>query len=146
VSFKIVINDKGVYLFRMLVCRYICRWGTHDLGPITPTPPLPSRQAAIDLPDALKMMVKPPFKVHTSTLFDSKRKSFVENVSVLIDPNTGTVVSLEERAGVEVTDLGPDDFDLRGKVAMPGFVDAHTHIFLHSYEYVTVGSDLPARR
>jgi imidazolonepropionase-like amidohydrolase len=107
---------------------------------------LPSRQAAIDLPDALKMMVKPPFKVHTSTLFDSKRKSFVENVSVLIDPNTGTVVSLEERAGVEVTDLGPDDFDLRGKVAMPGFVDAHTHIFLHSYEYVTVGSDLPARR
>jgi imidazolonepropionase-like amidohydrolase len=41
---------------------------------------------------------------------------------------------VKKRASAEVEELGPDDIDLRGKVAMPGFVDAHTHIFLHDYE------------
>lgn len=92
-------------------------------------------------PDTLKMMIRPPFKVHTSTLFDPKRKCFAENVSITVDPNTGAIVSLEEREGAEVTDLGPDDIDLRGKVVMPGFVDAHTHVFLHSYRYVAAGDE-----
>ncbi|KAI1843665.1 hypothetical protein JX266_010111 [Neoarthrinium moseri] len=79
------------------------------------------------------MISRPNFTVHTSTLFDPKKKAFVENVSVVVNPRTGAIVSVWERSGPDVNEFGPDDIDLRGKVAMPGFVDAHTHIFLHDY-------------
>ncbi|KAI0174654.1 hypothetical protein BJ166DRAFT_512642 [Pestalotiopsis sp. NC0098] len=81
----------------------------------------------------MTMISKPHFTVHTSTLFDPKRKAFTENVSVTVDPQTGSIVSVKKRASAEIEELGPDDIDIRGKVAMPGFVDAHTHIFLHDY-------------
>ncbi|KAK9414293.1 putative Amidohydrolase-related domain-containing protein [Seiridium unicorne] len=79
------------------------------------------------------MMSRPLITVHTSTLFDPKKKEFLENVSIKVDPNTGAIVSVDERSSAEVTELGPADIDLREKVVMPGFVDAHTHIFLHDY-------------
>ncbi|KAM0812999.1 putative Amidohydrolase-related domain-containing protein [Seiridium cardinale] len=79
------------------------------------------------------MMSRPFITVHTSTLFDPKKKEFIENVSIKVDPNTGAIVSVDERSSAEVTELGPADIDLREKVVMPGFVDAHTHIFLHDY-------------
>lgn len=82
----------------------------------------------------MTMISQPHLTVHTSTLFDPKRKAFVQNVSITVDPQTGSIVSVKKRASAEVEELGPDDIDLRGKVAMPGFVDAHTHIFLHDYE------------
>lgn len=82
----------------------------------------------------MTMISKPHFTVHTSTLFDPKRKAFTENVSVTVDPQTGSIVSVKKRASAEIEELGPDDIDIRGKVAMPGFVDAHTHIFLHDYK------------
>ncbi|KAK6068592.1 amidohydrolase [Seiridium cupressi] len=79
------------------------------------------------------MMSRPLITVHTSTLFDPKKKAFIENVSIKVDPNTGAIVSVDERSSAEVTELGPADIDLREKVVMPGFVDAHTHTFLHDY-------------
>ena len=76
-----------------------------------------------------------PYTIHTSVLFDPKKKAFVENVSITVDPVSGLITEVTERSPDQLKDAVPDgDIDLRGKVVMPGFVDAHTHIFLHSYE------------
>lgn len=73
------------------------------------------------------------FDVHTSTLFDPKRKSIRKNVSITVDSTTGLIVRVYERPD-GANDFKADDVDLRGKFVMPGLVDAHTHVFLHSYE------------
>ncbi len=75
-----------------------------------------------------------PYTIHTSTLFDPKKKAFVTNVSVKVDPKTGLIVDVYERTESSLGEVPKGDVDLRGKVVMPGMVDAHTHIFLHSYE------------
>ncbi|EXJ79496.1 hypothetical protein A1O1_08760 [Capronia coronata CBS 617.96] len=76
-----------------------------------------------------------PYTVHTSTLFDPKKKAFVSNISITVDPKTGLIVDVTERKPDSLGSTVPDgDIDLRGKVVMPGLVDAHTHIFLHSYD------------
>ena len=77
------------------------------------------------------------YTVHTSTLFDPKKKQFVSDVSITVDPVSGNIVKVDQRTPGSLGDVVPEgDVDLRGKVAMPGLVDAHAHIFLHSYEYV----------
>lgn len=77
-----------------------------------------------------------PYTIHTSTLFDPKKKAFLTNISVTVDPKTGLIVDVYDRTDSDVLKDGvaDGDVDLRGKVVMPGLVDAHTHIFLHSYE------------
>ena len=72
------------------------------------------------------------YSVHTSLLFDPKKLEFLENVTVTVDRDTGLIsaVTTRESADAEVKD---GDVDLRGKVVLPGLVDAHTHIFLHAY-------------
>lgn len=78
-----------------------------------------------------------PYTVHTDTLFDPKKKQFISNTSITVDPKSGLIVNVFERAADSIGKDVPDgDIDLRGKVVMPGFVDAHTHIFLHCYEWV----------
>ncbi|KAL1836209.1 hypothetical protein VTJ49DRAFT_5449 [Mycothermus thermophilus] len=73
------------------------------------------------------------FSVHTSLLFDPKRKAFLENVSVEVNSQTGAIVRLNPRRSPELDGpLRAGDIDLRGKVVLPGLVDAHTHVFLHS--------------
>lgn len=72
------------------------------------------------------------FKIHTSTLFDPKKKAFLANISITVDPSTGAIVDIFERS-VELVNVPHGDVDLRGKLVMPGFVDSHTHIFLHDY-------------
>lgn len=78
-------------------------------------------------------MAPTSFTVHTSVVFDSKAKAFRENVSITVDPSTGSIVDVYQRDAAHA-DVKYNDVDLRGKVVMPGFVDAHTHIFLHSYQ------------
>lgn len=73
------------------------------------------------------------FTIHTSVLFDPRKRAFRENISVVIDTQTGSVADIYERHGPDV-EIEDEDIDLRRKVVMPGFVDAHTHIFLHSYK------------
>lgn len=71
--------------------------------------------------------------VHTSLLFDPIQKSFLENVSVEVNTVTGAIIRLHHRNTPDLTSpLSNRDIDLRGKVVFPGFVDSHTHIFLHS--------------
>ncbi|KAK4102965.1 hypothetical protein N658DRAFT_485165 [Parathielavia hyrcaniae] len=71
--------------------------------------------------------------VHTSLLFDPIQKAFLENVSILVNTRTGAIVRLDHRNAPDLTSAtSKRDIDLRGKVVLPGLVDSHTHIFLHS--------------
>lgn len=73
-----------------------------------------------------------PYTIHTSKLFDSKRREVLADVSITVNPATSFIEKVYQRT--EPLDTVPEgDIDLRGKFVLPGFVDAHTHIFLHSY-------------
>lgn len=75
--------------------------------------------------------------IHTSVLFDSKKKAFVNNMSIEVDPEAGAIVRVFQRQGAEIPPSDPErTIDLRGKVVLPGLVDSHTHIFLHDYRCV----------
>ncbi|KEF60509.1 uncharacterized protein A1O9_02070 [Exophiala aquamarina CBS 119918] len=76
------------------------------------------------------------FEVHTSALFDPKTKCVRKNVAITVDSQSGLIVGVRERTDEEEKGLqvNLDDVDLRGKFVMPGLVDAHTHVFLHSYD------------
>lgn len=68
--------------------------------------------------------------IHSSLLFDPKKKTFVKNVSIKVDIERGSITEVYTR---ESEDEVKGGIDLRGRVVMPGFVDAHTHVFLHPY-------------
>ncbi|KAK1701393.1 amidohydrolase [Colletotrichum godetiae] len=74
------------------------------------------------------------FTVHTSLLFNPRNKAFDKNISIVVDPATGAIAHVYERKRADNVELESRDIDLRGKVVMPGFVDAHTHVFLHPYD------------
>ncbi|KAG8167802.1 hypothetical protein KVR01_003491 [Diaporthe batatas] len=76
-------------------------------------------------------MTRRMLTLHSSTLFDPRKKAFINNVSIKIDTQSGGIADVYTRASDD--EIRGDDIDLRGKVVMPGFVDAHTHIFLHPY-------------
>ena len=73
------------------------------------------------------------FTVHTDCLFDPKQRTFVDDVSITIDTVTGLITEVVHRKEALASKIEKPDIDLRGKVVCPGFVDAHTHIFLHAY-------------
>lgn len=79
-------------------------------------------------------MLQKSITVHSSLLFDPKKKAFVRNVSIRVDCQRGSIADVYERKSDD--EVRDGDIDLRGKVVMPGFVDAHTHIFLHPYRQV----------
>lgn len=84
------------------------------------------------------------FTVHTSWLFDPKLKRARSNISVIVNAVSGLIVQVLERndEATPFSNIFQDgDVDLRGKFVMPGFVDAHTHVFLHSYEWVAFRID-----
>lgn len=74
------------------------------------------------------------FTIHTSLLFNPRNKTFDTDISIVIDPASGAIADVYERQRTTNVELRSHDLDLRGKVVMPGFVDAHTHVFLHPYE------------
>lgn len=73
--------------------------------------------------------------VHTDALFDSHIKAFVHNTSLTVDKSTGLVTKVFERTNDLFSCMKPGDIVLSGLYIMPGFVDAHAHIFLHPYKY-----------
>ncbi len=75
-----------------------------------------------------------PYTVHTSILFNPISKSWESDVSITVDPLSGLITKVFKRDAELGDNVLEGDVDLRGKFVLPGFVDAHTHIFLHSYE------------
>ncbi|KAI1417911.1 amidohydrolase [Hypoxylon sp. FL1857] len=77
--------------------------------------------------------------IHTSSLFDSRQKRFISDVSILVDPGTGLITKVWKRESPLPANNVSDSntIDLRGLTVLPGLVDAHTHIFLHSYTDVS---------
>ncbi|KAI1780317.1 amidohydrolase [Hypoxylon cercidicola] len=77
--------------------------------------------------------------VHTSSLFDSKEKRFVSDLSITIDTKTGLITGVYKRdSPLPVNNISDrNTIDLRGLTVLPGLVDAHTHIFLHPYADVS---------
>ncbi|OHE96604.1 amidohydrolase [Colletotrichum orchidophilum] len=81
-----------------------------------------------------RRLLDEPFTIHTSLLFNPRNKTFDKDISIVVDPSTGVIADVYERKRSSNVELNGHDIDLRGKVVMPGFVDAHTHVFLHSYD------------
>ncbi|KAF5869311.1 putative amidohydrolase domain containing protein [Botrytis fragariae] len=70
--------------------------------------------------------------IHTTTLFNSRTKTFDKNVSLQVNTKTGLITRVSTRENSSISSsLGDNDIDLRGKTVLPGFVDVHTHVFLH---------------
>ncbi|KZL63993.1 amidohydrolase domain containing protein [Colletotrichum tofieldiae] len=67
--------------------------------------------------------------LHTSLLFNARRKTFDKDISIVIDSARGTIEDVYRRADGGDPAVNEGDIDLRGKVVVPGFVDAHTHGF-----------------
>ncbi|KAK0613083.1 hypothetical protein B0T17DRAFT_511437 [Bombardia bombarda] len=78
-------------------------------------------------------MPRKTFTLHSSVLFDPKKKAFLKNVSIEIDRESGAIANVFKRDEAVPLELSTGDIDLRGKLVMPGFVDSHAHIFLHAY-------------
>lgn len=80
----------------------------------------------------------PDTTILTSLLFDPKEKRFLSNVSITVNEESGLINAITSRHNdSDIPSLpSPGVVDLRGKVVLPGFVDAHTHIFLHAYSEV----------
>lgn len=82
-------------------------------------------------------MAPSTFTIHAGVYFDAPAKAFKDNVSIVVDPGTGAIVDVVQRDS-RSADIKAGDIDLRYRIVMPGFVDAHTHIFLHAYRYVAL--------
>lgn len=86
-------------------------------------------------------MARKSVTIHSSLLFDPKQKAFVKDVSIRVDTDRGSIAQVYVRKSEEEI---TDGIDLRGRVVMPGLVDAHTHIFLHPYRYRTASPGILA--
>ncbi|KAI6830151.1 hypothetical protein KC340_g16714 [Hortaea werneckii] len=73
------------------------------------------------------------FTIQTDLLFDPQQKKWLTSTSLAVDLSTGLISKVYQRKENLPKTINEPDIDLRGKCVLPGLVDAHTHIFLHSY-------------
>ncbi|EKM60544.1 uncharacterized protein PHACADRAFT_189669 [Phanerochaete carnosa HHB-10118-sp] len=73
-------------------------------------------------------------------LFDSYTGDLVENQLITVSSDLGLILKVDkyedkkewfEERGIDLKD--DSTIDLRGQTVLPGFVDTHVHMFLHSY-------------
>ncbi|WVW85643.1 hypothetical protein I302_107681 [Kwoniella bestiolae CBS 10118] len=70
--------------------------------------------------------------IHTSLLFNSRTLKFDTDQSITVNPKTGRIVSVTPTPP-NLSHVSYPDLDLRGCTVLPGFVDAHAHVFVHPY-------------
>ncbi|TBU26859.1 hypothetical protein BD311DRAFT_779405 [Dichomitus squalens] len=85
-------------------------------------------------------------KIYAGKLFDPHSLQLLPRRVVTVSEDLGLVVDVEpytEQEANEV-DFGGDEkaIDLRDATVLPGFVDAHVHLFLHSYGEASWGEQL----
>jgi hypothetical protein len=105
-------------------------------SPVPLFPPNPPAQVRIPAPaPGATSSGTSKYSLHASLLYDPDTKSFLTDQSIQIDPHTGLITKVSASS----PNLLPStsDLDLRGLTILPGFIDAHTHIFLHSYREAT---------
>ncbi|GAB7340114.1 hypothetical protein MBLNU457_6599t2 [Dothideomycetes sp. NU457] len=69
----------------------------------------------------------------TSKLFDPRSKTFLHNTTIVVDKKSGLIKKTIPHNNPDLASLSAHDIDLRHLTVLPGFVDAHTHIFIHDY-------------
>ncbi|KAK7051468.1 hypothetical protein VNI00_004442 [Paramarasmius palmivorus] len=66
-------------------------------------------------------------------LFDSKRGEFLHDQAITVDTTTGLIVDVQAITPEILRAVDKEHIDLRQMTVLPGFVDVHVHMFLHSY-------------
>ncbi|PBL03140.1 hypothetical protein ARMGADRAFT_978056 [Armillaria gallica] len=67
------------------------------------------------------------FTILAGRLFDPGIEDFVDSQLIAVSKTTGLIVDVQDYTA------GSVDIDLRHLIVLPGFVDAHVHMFLHAY-------------
>lgn len=81
---------------------------------------------------------EPITRIITSHLFEPTTRKFIQDQVITINERLGLVIDVQTYEGGDEDLFVPDKLtrrviDLRGKFVLPGLVDAHSHLFLHSY-------------
>ncbi|KAF9461895.1 hypothetical protein BDZ94DRAFT_1322965 [Collybia nuda] len=81
------------------------------------------------------------YHILAGQIFDSHACKFVPNQVISVDGVNGTILGVQDHA--HFTKPKDEDFiDLRHLTVLPGFVDAHVHLFLHEYSGTSWGDQL----
>ncbi|KAH7105017.1 hypothetical protein BKA62DRAFT_669325 [Auriculariales sp. MPI-PUGE-AT-0066] len=75
--------------------------------------------------------LKGVFRVISSKMFDPASVSFVYDKIIAVHGPSGVILSVDDMPSDLV--LKSTDVDLRGMTVLPGLIDAHVHLFLHTY-------------
>ncbi|KZV76357.1 hypothetical protein PENSPDRAFT_747805 [Peniophora sp. CONT] len=73
-------------------------------------------------------------RIYAGKLFDSEAQTLLPNRLIIIAPESGLILSVEEYTHNDLPVVKSEDIiDLSHATVLPGFVDAHVHFFLHSF-------------
>ncbi|KAI0355152.1 hypothetical protein OH77DRAFT_1403522 [Trametes cingulata] len=75
-------------------------------------------------------------RIYAGKLFDPQTLELQPHRVVTVSPSSGLVLDVKPYSAEELEDIAFTDenhVDLRHATVLPGFVDAHVHMFLHSY-------------
>ncbi|KZV65481.1 hypothetical protein PENSPDRAFT_745071 [Peniophora sp. CONT] len=73
-------------------------------------------------------------RIYAGKLFDSEAQILLSNRVITIASDSGLILSVEEYSLDELPVVKSEDtIDLSHATVLPGFVDAHVHLFLHSF-------------
>ena len=73
------------------------------------------------------------YTIYTSRLFSPLTSSFHSNLALTVSSVSGLITSSSTHSLKPQDPVESPNIDLRAFTVLPGFVDAHTHIFLHPY-------------
>ncbi|KAG7100221.1 hypothetical protein E1B28_001996 [Marasmius oreades] len=72
-------------------------------------------------------------RIIAGKLFNSDTLTFSEQQVIVVDGESGLIIDVHGWSQQDEDEASIPTVDLRGKTVLPGFVDVHVHMFLHSY-------------